>query len=91
MIHNPVEIYQIVEADDFVAVIPASANISQMKHVRLVRCTLDAVPEFLRRYQHARAEGHNITEAHRIALGKAIVVGDVQALPKVTIKGSDGA
>ena len=91
MIHNPVEIYQIVEADDFVAVIPAGANISQMKHVRLVRCTLDTVPDFLRRYLAARAEGHPIAEAHKIALGQAIVVGQRAMLLSVDIKGSNAA
>lgn len=91
MIHNPIDIYQIVEADDFVAIIPATANISKMKHVRLVRCTLDTAPEFLARYLAARAEGHTIREAHRVALGKAIVVGDAHAVPDIDIKGNNAA
>ena len=87
MVITPLEIYQIVEADDGVLVLPASANLQGMKFVRLVRCTIDIVPDFLGRYLRARSEGKSIREAYSIAIGKAIIVGDAKALEKVAIKG----
>lgn len=77
---NPLEMYEVVEAEDCLVIFKRGTRLGGMRSTPLMAGPPTVVPEYLARYVSARLAGKSLDDAHTEALNGAKVIASAPSI-----------